>query len=111
MTVNGKLLACERIGQNYPLGKVESGTVSLDFEWIRDFYAKMYKNLIDRCKHCLLWKNCSYCVYFIPEDKTKKRCDRFMHENKSLDYFSYYFSHLEQNPDYYKRLIDEMDQY
>ncbi len=43
VTVNGKILPCERISHDYALGKVTDTGVILDIEQIADTYNKWYK--------------------------------------------------------------------
>lgn len=111
LTVNGKILPCERIGQNLPIGKVENGKVNIDYVYIRDFYAGMYQKLIDQCKDCALWKNCTLCVYLIEKKENNKKCSRFISKNNSCSYFSYYISFIENKPTLYKRVVNEISKY
>lgn len=108
LTVNGKILPCERIGQESPLGKIENGKVNIDFEFIQGLYSVMFEKVINYCKKCALWKNCTYCVYFI---KGSNGCSRFIERDDSSDYFSHYLSYIENKPTTYSRIINEMNQY
>jgi uncharacterized protein len=111
LTVNGKLLPCERVGQQYPLGYVKNGIVEIDYQKISDFYAEMYKDIIPFCSNCALWKNCTLCIYYTPVENKKKKCNRFMPKHKDSSYFSYYISYMEKHPQYYMRLLKEIDNY
>lgn len=111
LTVNNKLLACERIGQNHFLGKIESGKVDIDFEGIRDFYAQMYQDVIPQCRNCAVWRNCGLCVYHIKTVNGRKRCTRFLPKVKASPYFEDNLTYIERNPEIYNKIIDKLDSY
>lgn len=111
LTVNNKILSCERIGQLYSLGKIENGEVRIDFNAICDFYSNMYKSIVEQCKQCVLWNNCTLCVYFILDDKGRRICNRFLSKKKAGEYFSEYLSMAENQTFLFKKIIDRMDRY
>lgn len=111
LTVNNKLLACERIGHNQPLGKIESGKIEIDLENIREFYAQMYQDVIPQCRNCAVWKNCGFCIYHIKTINGRKKCTRFLPKNKALPYFNENLTCIEQNPEIYNKLVDKLDRY
>ncbi|MBE6275922.1 MAG: radical SAM peptide maturase [Bacteroides sp.] len=111
LTVNNKILACERIGHNQPLGKIESGKVEIDFEGVKDFYAQMYQDVIPQCRNCAVWRNCGLCIYYIKTVKGRKMCTRFLPKNKAFPYFKQNLTYIEQNPEIYNKIIDKFDSY
>ncbi len=109
LTVNGKIMPCEKIGQQYPLGRITNGTVCLDTKEIKDFYACLYKPIVDKCKHCLLWKTCEICVFFLPKDENDKViCPYFCGETEISNYFASYLSVLESQPDLQDKIANEI---
>ena len=52
MTVNNKILPCERIGQQYSLGVVTDSHVDLDCKDIADRYNKMYDSIQQQYENC-----------------------------------------------------------
>lgn len=69
LTVQGKILPCEKVGQQYPLGYVRDGKINLDSKEVKQLYLKLYTPIVDKCKKCLLWKNCEICVFYLPKDE------------------------------------------
>ena len=67
LTVQGKILPCEKVGQQYPLGYVRDGKINLDSKEVKQLYLKLYTPIVDKCKKCLLWKNCEICVCYLPK--------------------------------------------
>jgi len=109
LTVQGKILPCEKIGQKFPLGYVKDGYVNVDINYIKDFYAKLYTDIVEQCKKCFLWKNCNNCIYFLPRDKKGKvTCPYFLGPQKISEYFSKYLSILENKPELYEQIVNEI---
>lgn len=109
ITVNGKALPCEKIGQKYPLGCVSDQSVDLDFNNISLLYENMYKPLLDLCKQCYNQSNCSQCVFLISEKKKsgKLTCPTFVNKNVMATLLSMNISYIENNPDVYEKIVEE----
>ena len=108
LTVNGKLLPCEKIGQNYPLGQITENSVEIDYEKIRDIYAAFYKKTKDQCSQCAMWKSCGQCVYFLEEKDGKLLCPGFISSQKANLYFARFLSHTEEEPEFYVNATKEV---
>lgn len=70
VTVTGKILPCERIGQQFALGKVTADSgVELDLEAIADkyntYYAKMENNVVNVTKQNLVYNVFSILITWI----------------------------------------------
>ncbi len=111
LTVNGKILPCERVGQTEPLGVIRDGVVIIDFDNISKSYSKKYSQVINQCRNCINWKNCSYCVFYIKERNGKLVCDRLNSDNLTSSYLSNIFSLLEEKPLLFKELIKRTFKY
>jgi uncharacterized protein len=62
VTVNGKILTCERIGHQFALGEVTETEVKLDYEAIAQKYNNYYAKLDRQCKACYNKKACIQCI-------------------------------------------------
>ena len=98
LTVNGKILPCERVGHDDPLGSVENGEVKIDFDEVQRIYRQKYSQIIKQCRHCINWKNCSLCVFHIPKKNGKLICDRFNSKTNRANYYGSSISILENIP-------------
>lgn len=99
LTVNGKILPCEKIGQELSLGYVKNGRVLIDFESVSIWYQTAYSQIINQCQTCFQWRNCSLCVHYIPQKNGLKHCMRYLHKDiHRSDYHASYLSTLENNP-------------
>lgn len=111
LTVNGKILACERIDQKYFLGLVGEEKVVIDFEKIASFYNKLFNSLKRQCVKCYRNKFCQQCVFYIPNVENGGECHGFMDE---LEYNQFIFrqkSYLRKNPQLYQRILKELSIY
>ncbi len=111
LTVNGKILPCERIGQNEALGYIKDGKVDIDFERVAKLYSQKYTQIINQCENCINWSNCSYCVFYIKEKNGKLICDRFSPETKAASYCARYVSLLEEKPLLINKLVKQTFKY
>ncbi|MDR2921367.1 MAG: radical SAM peptide maturase [Tannerella sp.] len=109
LTVNGKILPCEKIGQRTPLGSVTNGVVELHSEEIKKIYMKLYGDIIRQCEKCYAWKNCGCCIYLFNANKEGKIvCDRFFGKKEIIAYFADALSTLEEKPEYYEKISKEL---
>ena len=112
LTVNGKILPCERVGQLFSLGTVTEDKVDIDFEYISNFYTNKYKKIIKRCSQCVLWKNCGLCVFYLKKKKNGEvYCDRFLPYTKASAYMGEMLSFFENAPWIYKRILEDISVY
>ncbi|MDB9150911.1 radical SAM peptide maturase [Parabacteroides distasonis] len=107
LTVNGKILPCERIGQEKYLGTIDEEAVNIDLDKIVNSYNRMYEKIKNLCNNCVLIKCCAYCMYFMDYEK-KHTCDRFMNLERRYQYYSKMISELENNPILYSEIINNL---
>ncbi|MDR2126767.1 MAG: radical SAM peptide maturase [Prevotellaceae bacterium] len=109
LTVNGKIIQCERIDHNFAVGNVENGKVNLDFDYIVNRFNAYLDKLSKQCKVCYRKKSCTQCMYYIPDiDNNKPVCHGFMNKTDFENYKSYCMSHLAKKPYLYKKLMTEI---
>lgn len=108
VTVNGKLLPCERIGQDNFLGYVDEDDVKLDFENIAEKYNNYYKRIRNLCKKCYRNKNCSQCIFNLDLNKEPLTCEGFMNINNYKGYIRQHIEAIEESPKYYSKIMTEV---
>lgn len=107
VTVNKKILPCEKIGQQHCLGYAKPRRVEIDFERVAKLYETYFKKLTKFCKRCYGSDNCGKCLFNTRVEKATPRCDMFSTYEDSRNYFASHMSHLEQSPDIYSKILDE----
>lgn len=106
VTVNGKLLPCETIGQGNPLGQVTSEGVSIDFKKIADTYNKWYANIRKKCSSCYFSEMCDMCLYYLEDFPENYQCRQFANYKNFSQYLASKSEYLENNPQFYKKLLE-----
>lgn len=109
VTTNGKLLQCEQIAHQYALGKIpDNNIVVLDYKSIADRYNDWYSKLERQCKHCLRLGACGQCMFYINGLESKGKCPGFATEIDLLSQVASTITYLEEKPEDYKRIFEEI---
>ena len=108
VTVNGKLLPCERIGQQFSLGRITDNEIEIDFEYIANKYNTYYAKLDKQCKLCHNRRACIQCVYNLPDIDKKPQCHGFMNLQEFQKYQNAQINFLANNPEEYYRIMEEI---
>lgn len=108
LTVNGKILPCERIGQNHALGKIDHGAVHLDFEKICSSYNSVYKRMDKVCSSCYRNRTCSQCMFHMPSEGGKNYCGGHLDAKGFEEYLKTIISRMENHPWEYKHVLENV---
>ena len=109
LTVNGKLLSCERVGQAHVLGNIKNGIVNMDLKEVSMIYSRLYKMIIRQCNQCTNKLNCGQCVFQMKENKKGEIvCKSFRSFEMEKNYLAENLSLLEEHPERYKEIINKM---
>ena len=110
VTVNGKILPCERIGHQFALGHVDDLGVHLDFEAIADRYNGYYRKMKPQCSACHNRKACSQCVFNLGgiDGPKAPRCLGFMSKQDVEHYRGAQLQFFQENPEAYHKIMTEV---
>lgn len=108
ITVNGKILPCERINQQNSLGTVDDHQVILDFESVAKFYNDLFARIKEKCAACCRLKICTQCLFYLEKMNDGLLCKGFMNEKEFQSLIKENKRYLKENPHLYKRIIDEL---
>lgn len=108
VTVNGKILPCERIGHQFALGHITESEVVLDFDDIAKKYNLWYSKVRQQCSRCQNHKGCVQCIFNLDDLENKPVCKGFMNDEKYRLYSSFQMNFLKKQPHLYKRLMEEV---
>lgn len=109
VTVNGKILQCERIDHAFSWGKITEDSVILDVEDVAEGFNAYLKKVRSQCEVCFRRKSCIQCLYYIPDIcKSVAKCHGFMNGENFGRYSSYCLGHLKSNPELYRKLMTEI---
>jgi len=110
MTVNGKLLPCERIGHRFELGNVSPQGVELDFSRIADKYNGYFAKMRSLCNNCYRAEACKQCVLNLDTiDDENPRCPGFMVERDYIKDIGSKISRFEAEPPLFSRILRKVE--
>jgi uncharacterized protein len=108
VTVNGKILPCERIGQQFALGAVDDDGVHLNLDSIAEKYNNYFSKLEKQCSYCKQYKSCIQCIFNLENIENKPICNNCMDENSFENYVQEQLNFIAQNPEEYYRIMEEV---
>jgi len=108
VTVNGKLLPCERIGHNYALGQLSKTGLNIDFEKIASKYNSYYDKLNKQCSRCHQLGACYQCIFNIDDMDNNPVCHGFMNGKNFVSFLATNMSFFESHPLDYYRMMEEV---
>lgn len=108
ITVNGKVLPCEKIDQKYALGHVTAEGIELDLAKVARIYSGYYQKVKPVCEKCYLKPFCSQCLFYMDNLEGKAKCPSFANEEYIRNYLRYYSNILRSHPELYKKVSTEL---
>lgn len=108
LTVNNKILPCERIDQNNVLGRIVDNSVDMDFGEIAAMYNDYYKKLSKQCRHCYRSESCAQCFFQIDNFQKHKICHAFLNKERFSREMASSIDFIEKNPELPKRILNEV---
>jgi uncharacterized protein len=106
VTVKGKILPCERIGQQFGLGQVTAERVELDLEGIAEKYNRYYQKMRPLCQACYHAETCKQCIFNLSTlENEHPVCHGFMTEKEYRRYLSSLVAQVEAKPAMYEKML------
>lgn len=109
ITVNGKILQCEKINHEFAVGLVTDEGLELDFDAIAKQHNDYVFRYVNQCEKCGNRNSCMECIYQIDDihDKTT-HCYGFCTEKQKQEQNEQSLRYLSEHPELYKRLLYEV---
>ena len=111
ITVNGKILPCEKVGHQFSMGQVYDDRVELNAEYIADIHNYYTSKNAQQCINCAVSSICLQCVYRIDNIDSlyneNIQCPSFCSAKKFEKNNETSFEFLKNYPHYYRRILDE----
>lgn len=104
VSVNGKLLPCERIGHQYALGTTSKGRMDVAFDQVADQYDKAFQVLKKKCRYCYRLELCTSCLFEMYTQSGRLVCKSFMDEKGFTEEVKDYIDYLEITVGAYRRM-------
>lgn len=109
VTVNGKILPCERIAHDYAMGQITETEVKLNYEQIARMHNQYTTRYAKQCKHCAISQHCRLCVY--QEDEVSKGsniCSYYTTKAQLEVEHNITLKYLNKHPELYRRIFNEV---
>lgn len=108
VTVNGKILQCEKINHDFAVGVITNNSVNLDLEKAAHQHNVYTSTYIENCKTCAIRRSCKRCVYMFGNPLKDKRCFMYTTEKKLVQDLASSLQYLEEKPHLYKKILSEV---
>jgi uncharacterized protein len=109
ITANGKILPCERIGNQFSLGFIDNENVNINYEEIADKYNRYYSKIDKLCAKCYNSKFCIQCIFNLEDiEKEKCGCNGFMNHEKFEAFENSQMHFLARHPEAYARIMNNV---
>ena len=108
VTVNGKILACERIGQSFTLGHADHKGVVLDLGEIAEKFTRLFDNMRKQCAACYYADQCRQCIFYLTFVDGKPVCRKIQNEKNYAAILASNLDLLEKKPDTFDRILKEV---
>jgi uncharacterized protein len=110
LTVNGKILPCEKVGHNFVFGNIDDKGIHLDLEEVALLVNDWYEGITKQCKECVNVFSCTKCIYCLPFDNNIPICNEVKQEQKNLRELEKSIERIESNKEYINFLMEEYDE-
>ncbi len=107
LTVNNKIITCEKIAHHFAMGKIEDGNVVLNYEEIAEQYNMYIEKVKKQCNLCYNYSFCGQCMFLLENLDNEPNCKGFQNLNDFEGFFSSRILFLEENPNDYLKIMEE----
>jgi len=104
ITVNGKILPCERIGQEFSIGSITNNGIDLNLKEIANTYSHFFSKIKKQCTLCYHLESCLQCIFQIKDFKTRCVCHGFVNEETFSNELSSVFNFLESHSHLFQKI-------
>lgn len=108
VTVNGKILPCERIGHQHALGEI-TNVVKLNLDEIAQKYNAYFDKLTRQCSKCHNVKACIQCIFNINDLDGDSICYGYMSSKDFERYVSNQLAFQETFPEAYYNVLRNVE--
>ena len=108
VTVNGKILPCERIGHQFSLGQITDAHIELDPFGIAKKYNEYFSKMEGACSRCKNRRACIQCLFNLENVDEKPVCHGFMNEQMFAEFEKQQLHFLSRHPDAYREIMEKV---
>lgn len=110
ITVNGKIMPCERIGYQYVLGEVKAGKLLIDFKAIADKYNLYYAKVMKSCSKCKDFNGCLNCFFNTGQlESPNSSCNYFVSQKDFNSMLEEVYDFIKSYPEAYEYIMSKYE--
>lgn len=109
LTVDGKLLPCERIPHRFSFGSVANGLVTLDYEAVANSFNGLLDKMEKQCNGCSRNRFCAQCLYQVGTiDQSCPTCESRMTKEQYQRFQNSVYRYLYEHPETYEFIMEKI---
>jgi len=109
ITVNGKILPCERVNHEFEFGQIQDKKLDLDLQLIAERFNDYVFSYVEQCRICSTKHKCSQCVFQIDDiHDPNSKCKSFTSPEVYKKYIQTQLNYLGEHPELYEKIIREV---
>lgn len=109
ITVDGKILSCEKINSDFFLGKIKNNKVELDLSFVVQKHNKYIYKFISDCDSCAMNRKCPLCIYTLDNiNEPTSKCEQYTTANELKESMNEGLKYLKKNPHLYRKILKEL---
>jgi uncharacterized protein len=108
LSVNGRILPCERVEHKYDLGVVDETGVLIDCKKIADAYNQHFDKLSNQCNNCYNAEVCEQCIFHLKNLNNNPVCQGHINQAGFQYGVNYRMHYLAEHKGVYSKLINEL---
>ena len=113
ITVNGKIMQCEKISHKYSLGEIKENSIVFDYEKIANDFNTYVNSIAAQCEHCYMNKTCSTRIFqmndhFYGNNEKSTAIPYFYSKQKHIKYIETNMIFLKENPSLYEKILRQV---
>lgn len=109
VTVQGKILQCEKISHKFALGTVDDEKVNLDLEEVAERQNRHIFKYLGQCKTCGMSRTCGVCIYENQEHINNEGfCSRYMNKIDFEAQCARSLQYLDKHPELYNKILTQV---
>lgn len=109
VTVQGKILQCEKISHQYTLGTVDDEKVNLDLEEVATRHNRQIFKFIKQCETCGMNRACGVCIYEFQEHLGNEGyCNRYVKKAEFEAQRVRSLQYLDKHPELYNKILTQV---
>lgn len=109
VTVNGRILQCEKIDHKYSLGMVDDEKVYMDLKQIASRHNNLICKYIEQCQECAIKQRCNMCIFEANNlNEPNAKCQSYVKLGDLKKRLAEQMRYLDNHPKIYRKVLEQI---